>query len=305
MLMTPITPNVMARPIAASTSTDPRLRPKNRVSTPSRTPRAVSMLFTAVAAACAHGLVGLGEGAVGGRLEQRREAVAARPALMRDESACTAASRDGGAGIAERHHGQAGLDLRLTAASVSACRPLAQEFGGGVVERSEHVVHRRQTDGRVRIRQGEPRRGRSQDRRRRLLVPIFVSSAIGAVPASLSVSGSSSISDGWVSSAEVTMNTRLIAVANVEPVLEQRGQHGPRARMAGRRPAGRRGPPCRRSWRRAVRRAPRRRAHRQTAPTAGDTAASQAHQHEQRTAGSGRAPPPAVRSVRGLLVVLA
>jgi hypothetical protein len=32
MLMTPITPKVMASPIAASTSTDPRLNPKNRVS---------------------------------------------------------------------------------------------------------------------------------------------------------------------------------------------------------------------------------------------------------------------------------
>ncbi len=32
MLMTPITPKVMARPIALNTSTDPRLSPKNNVS---------------------------------------------------------------------------------------------------------------------------------------------------------------------------------------------------------------------------------------------------------------------------------
>ncbi len=34
MLMTPITPNVMARPIATSTSTDPRLKPKKSISMP-------------------------------------------------------------------------------------------------------------------------------------------------------------------------------------------------------------------------------------------------------------------------------
>ena len=34
MLITPMTPNVMASPIAARTSTDPRLRPKNSVSMP-------------------------------------------------------------------------------------------------------------------------------------------------------------------------------------------------------------------------------------------------------------------------------
>ena len=76
MLITPMTPNVIARPIAASTSTEPRLRPKNSVSMRGIHARASESIDgDDFARRRAHALVGFGICAVLAGGHHGREAV--------------------------------------------------------------------------------------------------------------------------------------------------------------------------------------------------------------------------------------
>ncbi len=159
--MTPITPNVMANPIAASTRTEPRLRPKNSVSIPeieraACVDRAYALRLPPcgrlrrVASATVPSGALLDAGAASRFRTSRGERRACGQASDRSEP-------HAGIGIVQRVHGEAGFDLRLHRPIGLHRLALCQKSDGRFIERPIHVADRGEANTSVRARERKAR----------------------------------------------------------------------------------------------------------------------------------------------------
>ena len=255
MLMTPMTPNVIASPMATSTSTDPRLRPKNSVSMP-RVERArlIDAAHRRRPRRCRTAASASAKLPSGDCLEQRREPVAHfRPDAVARASR-SPSRRASASPLVERGERQPGLDLAPSrAASVST--PTRSRSSAMLASSSERSIscHRVEPHRRVGARQREARHGRPQHSSQAVvradLGQVVAGGGAGVLAATADrrARATASVVVGRLDDEDL-----LVGVADVEPIFEQRRQHGAHARMAGLRRAGRRSLPCRRSWPRAA-----------------------------------------------------
>ena len=213
MLMTPMTPKVIASPVAASTSTEPRLSPKKSVSTPEYMLRVESILCTAaVAAARTAGSLSLklpsGPGSIRAASRLRTSV------LNRSDNVATACRRPLASSPSRAASASAVSISRATAASVSL--PARARSSSTVLSSSVRIMSF--TAASRTLGSGLASANRAtvvrRNRRRRLFVPTFVSVSGEAEPTPRSETGSRSSKVVRLSSIDLAMTTVWSSLTN-------------------------------------------------------------------------------------------